>query len=509
MSTLTARTGFPSTCAVTLVVLAACLVPISSVAVDPDLWGHVRFGQDILRDHSIARTDIYSYMTTDSDWINHEWLAEVIFAATYNSAGAAGLIALKTTLGMVLAATVFAFLRRQGLTAVRSGIVLFATLCGMQAGLATLRPHLFTYLAFAAVLLVIHAVEGRHHRWLAALPVIFALWVNLHGGFLAGFALMAMWLGIRLWRARPGGTTAPDEHLTVPRLLLVAVASGLALLVNPYGYRLLLFLLGTATVPRPEVTEWAGLQVVSAGGAVYLVLLAMSALGIAFAPQRRNLTLAVLLCAMAIGPLVASRHLPLFALTVAFFAGPLVAEAWARWKPEVSASRRPRWMTLALVGIAAWCVFLASSHFRTIPIPETYPVQAVDLLKRSGVTGNMATGFNWGEYVIWHLGPEVRVSIDGRRETVYSNDAYRKAYDFWSGRGDWDAVLRAGADLALVEKNASPDNLLSLRDDWVLAYEDDLSRLFVRRGSRQAASLVRTAPPSRVPPENGGARCFP
>jgi hypothetical protein len=30
------------------------------------------------------------------------------------------------------------------------------------------------------------------------------------------------------------------------------------------------------------------------------------------------------------------------------------------------------------------------------------------------------TSFNWGEYAIWHLGPRLRVSIDGRRETVYS-----------------------------------------------------------------------------------------
>ncbi len=28
--------------------------------------------------------------------------------------------------------------------------------------------------------------------------------------------------------------------------------------------------------------------------------------------------------------------------------------------------------------------------------------------------------FNWGEYAIWHFGPRLRVSIDGRRETVYS-----------------------------------------------------------------------------------------
>ena len=32
----------------------------------------------------------------------------------------------------------------------------------------------------------------------------------------------------------------------------------------------------------------------------------------------------------------------------------------------------------------------------------------------------MTVDFDWGEYVIWHLGPQVRVSVDGRRETVYA-----------------------------------------------------------------------------------------
>ena len=35
--------------------------------------------------------------------------------------------------------------------------------------------------------------------------------------------------------------------------------------------------------------------------------------------------------------------------------------------------------------------------------------------------GRIVTFFDWGEYVIWHFGPRLRVSMDGRRETVYSD----------------------------------------------------------------------------------------
>jgi hypothetical protein len=87
-------------------------------------------------------------------------------------------------------------------------------------------------------------------------------------------------------------------------------------------------------------------------------------------------------------------------------------------------------------------------------------VAAVNLLKQSGVSGNLATEFSWGEYVLWHLGPAIKVSIDGRRETVYSQDVYQKNISFMFGTGNWDAVLKDyPTDMALVIN--SPNDIYS------------------------------------------------
>ena len=59
------------------------LFVFSPLIVDPDLWGHVRFGQDLLETGSIVRADPYSYLTAGQPWINHEWLAELAQAAAY------------------------------------------------------------------------------------------------------------------------------------------------------------------------------------------------------------------------------------------------------------------------------------------------------------------------------------------------------------------------------------------------------------------------------------------
>ena len=62
--------------------------------VDPDLWGHVRFGTDILKSGRIATLDPYSF-TQDVPWTNHEWLSELVFAIAYRAGGVTGLALLR------------------------------------------------------------------------------------------------------------------------------------------------------------------------------------------------------------------------------------------------------------------------------------------------------------------------------------------------------------------------------------------------------------------------------
>ena len=53
---------------------------------DPDLWGHLRFGLDMLSQHTLPSVDVYSF-TQDVPWINHEWLSELIMGVAYRIGG--------------------------------------------------------------------------------------------------------------------------------------------------------------------------------------------------------------------------------------------------------------------------------------------------------------------------------------------------------------------------------------------------------------------------------------
>ncbi len=64
-------------------------------------------------------------------------------------------------------------------------------------------------------------------------------------------------------------------------------------------------------------------------------------------------------------------------------------------------------------------------RFNIIVNPNIFPVYAVKFLKDNNVKGNILVPFDWGEYAIWKLYPDNRVSIDGRFDTVYPIDVIK------------------------------------------------------------------------------------
>ena len=52
----------------------------------------------------------------------------------------------------------------------------------------------------------------------------------------------------------------------------------------------------------------------------------------------------------------------------------------------------------------------------------------------------MVTFFDWGQYAIWHKPDDLRVSMDGRRETVYSERSVDLHLDMYLAKAGWPRV---------------------------------------------------------------------
>ena len=132
-------------------VLIAILLADSNRHTDPDLWGHLRFGEVFIAGRRLLHHDTYSYSAAGDGWRDHEWLAEVVMAAVYNAGGVVGLKLWK------LACTATALLLVADTEASTSApptiqlAVLFAAACGFVLQ-AQFRAQMFSFVLLGALL---------------------------------------------------------------------------------------------------------------------------------------------------------------------------------------------------------------------------------------------------------------------------------------------------------------------------------------------------------------------
>lgn len=470
------------------VLAVALLVGISRTGADPDLWGHLRFGGDILA-RGISRVDPYSF-TSDIPWVNHEWLAEVVMHLSWRLDGAAGLIALKLALASGALALIAIILTRDRLRGASRDFVLFAALVGMWQRISVVRPQIFSVALFAFLLWILRSSErGRPGRLWLLLP-LFALWANLHGGWVVGLAALGIWTAIE---ASPLGRAGINWRL----LIGLTIAATLATLINPYGLSLWRFLASTVRVDRPDIGDWRPLYRTQLS-AVLPWLINAGLAAAAFARGRRSIPLShvLVVVALGVGAVRVNRLDVFFSISVVMLlAGHMFQEHADRAQPLFWTRRVLVAAGIAvLVGaIAVWhvrpwfgCVALDGSW-----MPER---EAGAFLVRNQFTGRMLTFFNWGEYVIWHLGPGVQVSFDGRRETVYSEAFITSHTRLYNDPASERAFLQhLAADYAWLPASLPLVHYLE-HDGWSRLYSGPVSVILARHPVAAEAATPPTAP---------------
>ena len=503
--------------AIVTVVMSVALYRFSLTVADPDLWGHIKFGETIWKAGHVAMPDPFSYLTAGRLWLDHEWLSEVVFYLIFAAAGPAGLIAMKTLLSLGVMGVLYRHLCQQGLSALRAGFLVLAAAHFFLMSLVTVRTLIFSYPLFLVVLLLVHRMTHGRSRWVWIGPPLFALWANLHPAFLAGLGIIGIWAAAETGARLVARQSVPIGRPAMREVILLPIACGLATLLNPFGLTLWSLLRETAFTSRPDITEWQPLVLMTRFGLAYAALVALALWGLIHSGRPRHASLMAVLVVTALLPFVAIRHAPLAVLALAVIAGEHIGDAWdrSRWGRSASGSGS-RMSEAFLPGIALVAgLFLAISalpHFTCIRIAPaiggSYPARAVGLIKESGVAGNLAIDFDWGEYALYYLSPAVKVSMDGRRETAYSQTTYLQSLAFRFGQGKWNAVLEnPETDMALVKTGLAPYHLMKVEPGWRLIYQDTLAALFAREALPIVDVLERTAAPS-LPPDGAGL-CVP
>jgi hypothetical protein len=266
--------------------------------------------------------------------------------------------------------------------------------------------------------------------------------------------------------------------------------------------------------------------------------------GIALAASRRWKWIdLVVIAAVACQAICHLRHVALFSITtLVLLPGPL-SDSLDRLFPSIRrqlSGQRARRRRAA--GVAAVVLFLVALQVRgsselwragiapweigveTRSQVPGMPMAAVSLLKRENISGNLVTDYGWGQFVIWHLHPQVLVAFDGRYRTVYPPAVEREFMQFQQGQPAAELsrlpiVDTYSTEIALLPAGSRAANQLAKRADWFQLYRDDQSVLLVakvskfreviRRAQRRDWQLVRFSKWETFPGDPGSSAAGP
>jgi hypothetical protein len=219
------------------VILSGIRDPVH-VLTEPDIWWHLADARILTESHHFIHVEPYSFSVASQPWVNPEWLSELPFWFGYRIFG---LVGIYLVTWLALSANICCVYWRGFFKSGSPGVALWMAGLGfvLMWVNANARTILFGYLALSAEMCILEAAERGRSRVLWLLPPIFCLWINLHGSWIIGLGFLGLYLLCGLFRMDAGiFCQQPLSRKDRNRLLAVIGSSIAALMINPYGWRL-------------------------------------------------------------------------------------------------------------------------------------------------------------------------------------------------------------------------------------------------------------------------------
>ncbi len=474
------------------ILLFGLLAMTARTATDPDLWWHLRTGQWIVETGQVPHSDPFSFTRAGQAWVSHEWLSEIAFYELWKHAGPPALIvfsALITTAGFLLL-----YLRCLS-RGVKPHWAAAATALGALAAAPSwgARPQMFTFTLASLLLWLVE--RGEERPWLLFwIPPLFLLWLNLHGGFALGPALLLAYVLGLLMETATGNTPWQEARPMILRVLALLLVCLALVPLNPSGAHLYLYPFHTlfSSGMRSLIGEWRSPDFhESLYRPLLLVWLLLLTAVASFRTRPRGRVLAPLLLT-AFAALDAARHIPIFVL----LAMPVMAAALPASPSDVSNSAKPgarislrTSLVFNLSVLVLMAVFVAArwdslARDQDAREAEHFPQKAVAFLRSGNYPRNIFVFYDWGGYSIWKLYPEYRVFVDGRAD-LYGDDLLRQSIrTVMQLRTGWREVLdHWNVEAVLVPPSSSIAQALLLDPNWHKAFSDSKAIILLRVAS--------------------------
>jgi len=481
---------------------------------DTDLWLHLATGKYIVQNLEIPQVDILSATIAGKEWINHEWLFQVIVHTIYRWGGADGLISMQVVVvGVTFALLLFLGYRREH--PVLPVFLLLLVLCVYQIRL-TIRPDIFSLLFFTLYVQTL-SQQLDQKKSLGILFVLQVLWTNIHGFFILGPLLVMINLGGEWCKRRirlpfEWNQVARLDEGEYKRLKQILIGVVVACLFNPqtfkgawYPISVLFSVSGDSQMFFQSIGElrkpilWKTLFSLDRYPA-FKMLIVFSAGSFVWNRRKMDVGLFLFWLVFLLLALSAVRNIVLFAfaaylvIIVNSYALPIYLfgrqKMLARVCPIIFNMVIIFWITqhvksMSYRGYYDFDKFERKSEYGGISL-RNFPYKAADFLVDNKIQGKFFNDFNSGAYLLGRAFPNIKVFMDGRTE-LYGADYFRNYKKIWHGDAKLfeEAVTQYGLTGAFLNSVYVPAprefiHYLNEHEDWIPVYFDYDATIFLK-----------------------------
>jgi hypothetical protein len=492
----------PSVTDLLFVAILATLVftPLSvKLLNDAGTGWHIRTGQLIVATRQVPRVDPFSSQIHKT-WFAWEWLYDIVIGRLETWCGLNGAVWFTA----IVIATVFAWTFRLLIvsgTHLLNALVLTLLATGASMIHFLARPHVLSWLFVIVWFRILESTESENNNWnqrrkLWLLPFLMLIWVNVHGGFLLGFVLLAIyWLGSlwSWWNLNPSRMEESFQKIVAGKrsrdLTFVGLASLAASLVNPYGWKLHQHILGYLSnrFLMNHIEEFQSPNFHNIAPQCFLIILLITLAVVAARGRQLKLSQILLMLFAAYAGIYSARNIPTSSILLVLIIGPLLpsfsaTQFFQRMLTVDSQQRSHLWpiaATLATFLLAVTSSHAGSQHLMDAHFsPNRMPVTAVNYIESNNVQGPILSPDYWGGYLIYRLYPYNKVVVDDRHD--FYGEPFLKSYlTMIHVEPGWEQFLKWRAACIVLPNNSALAAVLTRTPEWKSVYSDDLAIIFI------------------------------
>lgn len=467
-----------------------------------DVWGHLSYGRRLWETGSMPSTEPLMPLAHGVPFVNGAWLSELIGYAGYLVVGKAAI----SFLFAVCVAGALGFLTRRIYSRTHSSMFALGgfalTMWIEYQQFIVQRPQIVGFLFYSILLSMLLRREWSRKNWFVV-PVMFALWANMHGSFIVGVGLLGCFAAGRavdlMRRTGRPGILLRDNKLR--RLVLLTELAAAAALLNPYGLTLYSEVLSFGSNPNLQaIIEWQSLtlrlsqgQAAAAAGLLLFLVYRIS-------PRRVSTAEVLALVVFGAAALWTSRMLVWWGPLAGCFVAIHGAAAWRKWKRlEKSPEPAPRASLWTVVTLGIVFIFFELSHLGSvtlamaagkdvekitsrIPVSRLTPVAAAEYLKEHPPEGLVFCTYEWGDYLMWAGPKDLQVMVASHCHLI-PEDVWADYMGIVQLQSGWSSMLeRYGINTVVIDEEYREPMAHRLHEskDWKLLFRQDGQVIFER-----------------------------